>query len=214
VRRATAGVSARRAQLEVTAAGVSTDEIHTSRQPPIREPAGVGVCDPVGLYLREIGRVSLLTAEKEASLARRIERHDVAVKRQLVEANLCLDVTIAKRCMRRGQWRCAGDPGPDAPLRLDDGTAPEALQRGRPAGSDEVGRGGVGRLGRCVAGRMTSALGGRMSGHVRYARKRRLEPVRWVLSKQGANTEPRIMQKSLEGGSPKGHWSRSPSNGA
>ena len=81
---------------------MSADEIPTSRQPPIREPAGAGVCDPVGLYLREIGRVPLLTAEQEVSLARRIERHDVVAKRQLVEANLRLVVTIAKRYMRRG----------------------------------------------------------------------------------------------------------------
>jgi RNA polymerase primary sigma factor len=61
---------------------VSADKIRTSRQPPIRDPAGAGVCDPVGLYLRESGRVQLHTAAQEVSLAGRIERHDVAAKRR------------------------------------------------------------------------------------------------------------------------------------
>ncbi len=58
--------------------------------------------DPVRLYLNEIGKVSLLTAEQEVSLAKRIERHDVEAKRQLVEANLRLVVSVAKRYQRRG----------------------------------------------------------------------------------------------------------------
>ncbi len=53
--------------------------------------------DPVRLYLREIGRVPLLTAAQEVALAKRAERHDMAAKRQLVEANLRLVVSIAKR---------------------------------------------------------------------------------------------------------------------
>ena len=58
--------------------------------------------DPVRLYLREIGRVKLLTAAEEISLARRIERHDMAAKCQLIEANLRLVVSIAKRHVNRG----------------------------------------------------------------------------------------------------------------
>ncbi len=53
--------------------------------------------DPVRRYLSEIGKVKLLTAEQEVSLARRIERGDEAAKRQLVEANLRLVVSIARR---------------------------------------------------------------------------------------------------------------------
>ncbi len=53
--------------------------------------------DPTRLYLREIGKVPLLTAEQEVSLAKRIERHDMEAKRQLIEANLRLVVSIAKR---------------------------------------------------------------------------------------------------------------------
>ena len=58
--------------------------------------------DPVRLYLREIGKVKLLTAEQEVSLGRRIERGDEAAKRQLVEANLRLVVSIARRYTGRG----------------------------------------------------------------------------------------------------------------
>ena len=58
--------------------------------------------DPVRLYLSEIGRVKLLTGEQEVSLARRIERGDEAAKRQLVEANLRLVVSVARRYAGRG----------------------------------------------------------------------------------------------------------------
>ena len=58
--------------------------------------------DPVRRYLKEIGKVPLLTAEQEVSLAKRIERHDMAAKRKLVEANLRLVVSVAKRHQRRG----------------------------------------------------------------------------------------------------------------
>ena len=58
--------------------------------------------DPVRMYLKEIGKVPLLTAEEEVSLAKRIERHDMAAKRKLVEANLRLVVSIAKRYVGRG----------------------------------------------------------------------------------------------------------------
>jgi RNA polymerase primary sigma factor len=53
--------------------------------------------DPVRMYLKEIGKVPLLTAAQEVSLARRIEGHDMEAKRKLVEANLRLVVSIAKR---------------------------------------------------------------------------------------------------------------------
>ena len=53
-------------------------------------------------YLREIGTVPLLTAEEEVSLAKRIERGDEAARQQLIEANLRLVVSIAKRYVGRG----------------------------------------------------------------------------------------------------------------
>ena len=58
--------------------------------------------DPVRMYLKEIGKVPLLTAEEEVSLARRIERRDMNAKRKLIEANLRLVVSIAKRYVGRG----------------------------------------------------------------------------------------------------------------
>jgi RNA polymerase primary sigma factor len=58
--------------------------------------------DPVRAYLREIGKVPLLTAEEEVSLAKRIERGDQAAKQALIEANLRLVVSVAKRYVGRG----------------------------------------------------------------------------------------------------------------
>ena len=58
--------------------------------------------DPVRLYLREIGTVPLLTAAQEVALAQRMERGDPAAKRELVEANLRLVVSIARRYQGRG----------------------------------------------------------------------------------------------------------------
>jgi RNA polymerase primary sigma factor len=58
--------------------------------------------DSLRLYLRSIGRVQLLTAEQEVSLARRIERGDMAAKQQMIEANLRLVVSIAKSYLGRG----------------------------------------------------------------------------------------------------------------
>ena len=58
--------------------------------------------DPVRMYFMEMGKVPLLTAVEEVSLARRIERRDTAAKRKLIEANLRLVVSIAKRHVGRG----------------------------------------------------------------------------------------------------------------
>jgi RNA polymerase primary sigma factor len=58
--------------------------------------------DSLRLYLRAIGRVSLLTAEQEVLLARRIERGDMQAKQQMIEANLRLVVSIAKSYLGRG----------------------------------------------------------------------------------------------------------------
>jgi RNA polymerase primary sigma factor len=58
--------------------------------------------DPVRMYLREIGRVPLLTGAEEVALAQRIERHDMEAERRLIEANLRLVVSIAKRYQGRG----------------------------------------------------------------------------------------------------------------
>ena len=65
-------------------------------------PEGVGIDDPVRMYLKEIGRVPLLTAEEEIELAKRMEQGDENAKRRLAEANLRLVVSIAKRYVGRG----------------------------------------------------------------------------------------------------------------
>jgi RNA polymerase primary sigma factor len=65
-------------------------------------PEGVAIDDPVRMYLKEIGKVPLLTAENEVSLAKRIEAGDEQAKRQLTEANLRLVVSIAKKYVGRG----------------------------------------------------------------------------------------------------------------
>jgi RNA polymerase primary sigma factor len=65
-------------------------------------PPGIKINDPVRMYLKEIGRVPLLTAEEEIELAKRIEQGDEDAKRRLAEANLRLVVSIAKRYVGRG----------------------------------------------------------------------------------------------------------------
>lgn len=65
-------------------------------------PPGVKINDPVRMYLKEIGRVDLLSAEEEIKLAKRIEEGDEEAKRRLAEANLRLVVSIAKRYVGRG----------------------------------------------------------------------------------------------------------------
>lgn len=65
-------------------------------------PEGVGIDDPVRMYLKEIGRVELLTAEQEVDLAKRMEEGDEEAQKRLAEANLRLVVSIAKRYVGRG----------------------------------------------------------------------------------------------------------------
>ena len=65
-------------------------------------PKGVAVDDPVRMYLKEIGKVPLLSAEEEIELARRMEQGDEEAKKRLCEANLRLVVSIAKRYVGRG----------------------------------------------------------------------------------------------------------------
>ncbi|ASS91943.1 MAG: RNA polymerase sigma factor RpoD [Bacillaceae bacterium] len=65
-------------------------------------PPGVKINDPVRMYLKEIGRVDLLSADEEIELAKRIEQGDEEAKRRLAEANLRLVVSIAKRYVGRG----------------------------------------------------------------------------------------------------------------
>ena len=65
-------------------------------------PDGVSIEDPVRMYLKEIGKVPLLTAEEEKDLAMKMEAGDMEAKKRLAEANLRLVVSIAKRYVGRG----------------------------------------------------------------------------------------------------------------
>ena len=65
-------------------------------------PDGIGLEDPVRMYLKEIGKVPLLSAEEEIEYAQRMEEGDQEAKKRLAEANLRLVVSIAKRYVGRG----------------------------------------------------------------------------------------------------------------
>ncbi|MDD2432130.1 MAG: RNA polymerase sigma factor RpoD [Clostridia bacterium] len=81
---------------------VEEEEEEDEEKIDLSVPDGVGIDDPVRMYLKEIGRVDLLTAEEEVILAKRMEAGDEEAKRQLAEANLRLVVSIAKRYVGRG----------------------------------------------------------------------------------------------------------------
>ena len=65
-------------------------------------PDGISIEDPVRMYLKEIGKVPLLSAEEEIELAQKMEQGDMEAKKRLAEANLRLVVSIAKRYVGRG----------------------------------------------------------------------------------------------------------------
>ncbi len=65
-------------------------------------PEGIGVEDPVRMYLKEIGKIPLLTTDQEIELAKRMELGDQLAKKRLAEANLRLVVSIAKKYVGRG----------------------------------------------------------------------------------------------------------------
>jgi RNA polymerase primary sigma factor len=77
------------------------DEVEVE-QIDLSVPDGVSIEDPVRMYLKEIGKVPLLSAEEEIELAKRMELGDMAAKKRLAEANLRLVVSIAKRYVGRG----------------------------------------------------------------------------------------------------------------
>ena len=68
----------------------------------ISVPDGISIEDPVRMYLKEIGKVPLLSAEEEIELAKKMEEGDERAKQKLAEANLRLVVSIAKRYVGRG----------------------------------------------------------------------------------------------------------------
>ena len=79
-----------------------SEKVSSSDGMEIAVPDGVAIDDPVRMYLKEIGRVPLLTAQQEIELAKRMEKGDVSAQKELAEANLRLVVSIAKRYVGRG----------------------------------------------------------------------------------------------------------------
>ena len=89
-------------EIDVIDESVEEEEKEEKSSGTIAVPDGVGVDDPVRMYLKEIGKVDLLTAEEEIELAKGMEAGDELSKRRLAEANLRLVVSIAKRYVGRG----------------------------------------------------------------------------------------------------------------
>ena len=88
---------------------ISDDEINLDEEEEvdmenldISVPEGISIEDPVRMYLKEIGKVPLLSADEEIDLAQRMEEGDESAKKRLAEANLRLVVSIAKRYVGRG----------------------------------------------------------------------------------------------------------------
>ena len=80
----------------------SNEEIEEAERIDLTVPDSVSIEDPVRMYLKEIGKVPLLTADEEIELAKRMELGDKEAKNKLAEANLRLVVSIAKRYVGRG----------------------------------------------------------------------------------------------------------------
>lgn len=78
------------------------DEEDADEDIDLSVPEGINIDDPVRMYLKEIGKVNLLTADEEVELAKAMGRGDDSAKRKLAEANLRLVVSIAKRYVGRG----------------------------------------------------------------------------------------------------------------
>ena len=88
--------------LEPTSEQLSQEEAEKELVDTDAISEGLALTDPVRMYLKEIGRVPLLTQEEEQTLAQRIEEGDEAAKNQMIEANLRLVVAVAKRYVGRG----------------------------------------------------------------------------------------------------------------
>jgi RNA polymerase primary sigma factor len=97
-----AGISVVDENGEPSKHSLKATEVKKEELEDLSAPTGVKINDPVRMYLKEIGRVPLLTAEEEVQLALQIENGDQEAKQRLAEANLRLVVSIAKRYVGRG----------------------------------------------------------------------------------------------------------------
>ena len=88
--------------IEVIGDPNEADEVEEEIDLDLTIPEGIAIDDPVRMYLKEIGKVPLLSSEEEIELANRIEQGDQRAKKKLAEANLRLVVSIAKRYVGRG----------------------------------------------------------------------------------------------------------------
>ena len=82
--------------------GVANDVDIIEEEIDLSVPEGIAIDDPVRMYLKEIGKVPLLSSEEEMELAKQIEEGSQYAKKKLAEANLRLVVSIAKRYVGRG----------------------------------------------------------------------------------------------------------------
>ena len=83
-------------------ADIKEDEIVEPTEEGLEIPEEIELDDPVKMYLKEIGKIPLLTPEEEVELAKRVEQGDEEAKKKLIEANLRLVVSVAKRYIGRG----------------------------------------------------------------------------------------------------------------
>ena len=86
---------------EIDPAEIAGDDV-TEIDPKLAVTEGIAIDDPVRMYLKEIGRVPLLTSDQEIDIAKRMADGDEEAKQQLAEANLRLVVSVAKRYVGRG----------------------------------------------------------------------------------------------------------------
>ncbi|SHF07653.1 RNA polymerase sigma factor RpoD [Clostridium fallax] len=86
----------------IEVAGEIGDNEEVEEEIDLSVPEGISIDDPVRMYLKEIGKVPLLSSEEEIDLAKRIENGEMYAKKKLAEANLRLVVSIAKRYVGRG----------------------------------------------------------------------------------------------------------------
>ncbi|MCX7719715.1 MAG: sigma-70 family RNA polymerase sigma factor [Dictyoglomus thermophilum] len=81
---------------------IKEDKIPENIEEEVEIPEEIELDDPVKMYLKEIGKIPLLTPEEEIELAKRVEQGDEEAKKKLIEANLRLVVSVAKRYIGRG----------------------------------------------------------------------------------------------------------------